>query len=57
MTVDQLIEQVWKLSTWDLLRLTLFDDLILLTRIWPLLVGVFLFFFVISLFLEESNAH
>ncbi len=40
MTREQIIEEIWKLSTYDLIRVSMMDDWILFVRLWP--VWVFL---------------
>ena len=40
MTVDQIIEEIWKLSWYDVLKLAIADDFILLFKIWPVILGI-----------------
>jgi len=44
MTPDQIIDQIWQLSWYQVAKVAIFDDLILFSKIW----GVIVFIFVIT---------
>jgi len=52
MTADQVIEQIWNLPWYQVLKVAVYDDFIVLCKIWPayvLLVLLMLLFFSVNI--------
>ena len=52
MTADQIIEQLWNLPWYQVLKVAAYDDFIVLCKIWPayvLLVLLMLLFFSVNI--------
>jgi len=47
MTPDQIIEQIWNLSWYQVMKVAIYDDFIFMCKIWP----VYIFFIVAGIFL------
>lgn len=54
MSKEQVVEEIWKLSIWEVFYVAMMDDWILLVKLWPLWVIVLLVF--IGGFLYEKLA-
>ena len=47
MTVDQIIDAIWGLTWYEVFKIAIIDDFILLVKIWPvyfIIVGLFVYF-------------
>jgi len=56
MTTDQIIQEIWSLKWYQVIKVALYDDFILMCKIWPLyIVLIILYIFIVTSFKNKCQ--